>query len=508
MTSMSVETEIKPDWLLEQYDPETTESQDIETEIRRLQVLKSYHILDQPQQPGFDRITGLAARIFKVPIAVISLVDLGRQWYASSVGLQEKRGEEPRRTAICAHTILHIEKVMVVPDLSTDFRFQNSPALEEGIRFYAGASLISAEGFKLGTICLMDTEARPLGLTEDEKKSLADLADVVMDLMEEHRNSLQAGRNHSGLRYSLDVQRSVSFLRGQLSKLKNDTELQSIIGEEQKHLLQSASETCQFLYTSLVPSRTEDGMSNPKKDNPNTPPNKLLFRHVGITTTIELNKFVKSLEFVMESFPKDVHLIFSVDSKLPEHLVFNDLKVFRSAIALLTSACERTKKGHVHFRMFGGAPGQDNKQVVFECEDTGPDIDLDHYAQLFLPPDDSIEDFVCAQDCIRVDKGTGAVSHCESSFGCQNPVGNGFGVHAVAQYIGSLGGDYGFRPRIGDRGNRDGQTGSVFWFSIPLRTRPPSDSMANEQEYAKARAVPGTLPSFYKFENIAQPNWR
>ena len=89
------------DWVLPRFDPESTEAQSMKEEIKRLQVLKSYLVLDAKREAAFERITALAARIFDVPIALVSLVDLGRQWFVSTSGLGETR-ETHRKFAFCS----------------------------------------------------------------------------------------------------------------------------------------------------------------------------------------------------------------------------------------------------------------------------------------------------------------------------------------------------------------------------------------------------------------------
>lgn len=89
------------DWSLPHFDPATTEAQSMQEEIKRLLVLKSYLVLDSEREEAFERITALATRIFDVPIALVSLVDLGRQWFMSNHGLGDVR-ETPRKLAFCA----------------------------------------------------------------------------------------------------------------------------------------------------------------------------------------------------------------------------------------------------------------------------------------------------------------------------------------------------------------------------------------------------------------------
>ena len=149
-------------------------------EEARLTELASYGVLDTPPEPAFDRITRLAARIFKVPVALISLIDRERQWYKSHHGIEHE--EDSREHAFCAYTILE-GRTMVVPDAALDERFRDNPTIggPTGIRFYAGAPLITPRGQRLGTLCVIDT--RPGQFTAADVAILEDFAGLVMDEM-------------------------------------------------------------------------------------------------------------------------------------------------------------------------------------------------------------------------------------------------------------------------------------------------------------------------------------
>lgn len=122
----------------------------------RLAVHRSYEVLDTPPEAVFDQITTLAARIFDVPIATVSLIDERRQWFKSCVGVESS--ETPRGSAFCAHAILS-DEVLVIPDATADSRFAKNAFVtgEPHLRFYAGAPLRTAGGLNLGTLCLTDT---------------------------------------------------------------------------------------------------------------------------------------------------------------------------------------------------------------------------------------------------------------------------------------------------------------------------------------------------------------
>ena len=150
-------------------------------ETARLERLAQYRILDTPPEEAFDRITRIIAQVIGVPIALVSLVDKDRQWFKSKVGLDAD--ETPRDIAFCAHAILG-DDVFVVEDAAEDPRFATNPLVAEApaIRFYAGAPLRAPGGYKLGTLCAIDTV--PHKLTTEQMTLLRDLSDVVVDQME------------------------------------------------------------------------------------------------------------------------------------------------------------------------------------------------------------------------------------------------------------------------------------------------------------------------------------
>jgi PAS domain S-box-containing protein len=153
-------------------------------EEARLRALYSYEVLDTPPEPTFDGIACLAARICSTPIALISLVAEGRQWFKSCTGLEAR--QTGRDVAFCAHALLQPE-VLLVPDALADPRFANNPLVtgEPHIRFYAGAPLINPEGLSLGTVCVIDRVPRQL--TREQVSALETLAQQVVAQLELRR---------------------------------------------------------------------------------------------------------------------------------------------------------------------------------------------------------------------------------------------------------------------------------------------------------------------------------
>jgi GAF domain-containing protein len=125
----------------------------------RLEALKSYGLLDTPAHSAFDAVTQAAKAAFDVPIALVSLVDETRQWFKSCIGLDVR--ETARDISFCTHAIGQSD-VYVVPDAEADLKFAENPLVTGSpfIRFYAGSPLIDADGYALGTLCIIDTKPR------------------------------------------------------------------------------------------------------------------------------------------------------------------------------------------------------------------------------------------------------------------------------------------------------------------------------------------------------------
>jgi PAS domain S-box-containing protein len=153
-------------------------------EAERLEALARYQVLDTPPEQAFDDLTRLASHVLDMPVALVSLVDEARQWFKSKVGTEVT--ETPREHAFCAHAILGTD-VMVVGDALRDDRFHDNPLVvgESGFRFYAGAPLLTADGFALGTLCLADR--RPRELSGEQIEILRSLARQVVGRLEERR---------------------------------------------------------------------------------------------------------------------------------------------------------------------------------------------------------------------------------------------------------------------------------------------------------------------------------
>lgn len=152
-----------------------------ENEAQRLQTLRDFEILDSGEEIEFDEIVTLASRICDSEISLISLIDESRQWFKAKVGLEVDETE--RDVAFCAHAI-HDDKIMEVQDTHEDQRFFDNPLVldDPRIRFYAGMPLETESGYRLGTLCVIDS--KPKKLNEHQRFALRVLANQVIKLME------------------------------------------------------------------------------------------------------------------------------------------------------------------------------------------------------------------------------------------------------------------------------------------------------------------------------------
>jgi len=150
-------------------------------EERRVAALHRYSILDTLPEQIYDDVTALASLICGTPMSLVSLVDAERQWFKSTVGVEMR--ETPRALSFCAHT-LGTRSTLIVPDAQQDTRFMDNPLVtgQPGIRFYAGAPIVEANGHALGTVCVIDT--KPRSLSPIQIAALEALARHVMALME------------------------------------------------------------------------------------------------------------------------------------------------------------------------------------------------------------------------------------------------------------------------------------------------------------------------------------
>ena len=163
----------------------TSKELDIDHEAQRQLALRRFGVLDTAPEEVFDSITAAIAHICEAPIALISLVDGDRQWFKSALGLDAK--QTPREIAFCSHAIENQNELFIIEDATKHELFAANPLVTDapGIRFYAGSPLVSYDGYAIGTLCVIDREARTI--TSRQQDALAALSKTVIAIMEERK---------------------------------------------------------------------------------------------------------------------------------------------------------------------------------------------------------------------------------------------------------------------------------------------------------------------------------
>jgi len=357
---------------------------------------------------------------------------------------------------------------MVVPDARLDARFRENPVVTgpPHVRFYAGVALVSPEGYKLGDFCVWDSTPRPGGLTEEEQDTLRDMANMTVKVMVDRRYQLEKKQQEEQQRLEKD-QRTVggqvqalassaqdmmtrlSGLQLSLSLLKEDDQVQTTLGEQQLGLLHAAlnnaNEMVRMCKDVMVGFQEQQSATSSRNTFPTEDSSVSLAPSSDHVKETRIAELVKSLRIATAPMDTHVPLVISADKSVPPIIMADDLKIFRLALWLMTNAVERTRVGMVCFSL-----RVVNDRVVFECSDTGYDIPTEEHDTLFQPS--NVEPGLC---------GTAQADGCDLRDN----------LSMVASLVSSMkDGQYGFRLSNDQNSKGERQSGSVFWFSIPLDT--------------------------------------
>lgn len=227
-------------------------------EASRIGALRRFRILDTPSEPAYDDLTRLTAFICGTPIAFIGFMDTDRLWFKSRIGWDVP--EVPREMSFCANTILQSDVLVVSDTLADQDGLAACPlATHGGIRFYAGASLVSSDGFSLGTLCAMDSI--PRGLTPGQTDALRRLARQVVQLLEARLAatativSTDSFYRDGGSQDSVMKVQGVSFWRdisdqrrGLETLRRSEQRLQGIIGSAMDAIVTIDSNQCIIMF--------------------------------------------------------------------------------------------------------------------------------------------------------------------------------------------------------------------------------------------------------------------
>lgn len=159
-----------------------------ENEEKRLEVIEKYDVDELTESGSFDRLSRIGAELFDAKWCFIGIVTQDRERFLSFEGSDTEELE--RSCTICTFAI-NEDDVMVVEDRNKDPRFKYVDELEDlGISWYAGAPIVTEDGYKIGAFCVADTEQRRF--SEEERELLKALADEAMDKIRLERKASES----------------------------------------------------------------------------------------------------------------------------------------------------------------------------------------------------------------------------------------------------------------------------------------------------------------------------
>jgi CheY-like chemotaxis protein len=457
------------------------EESSLDREVRRLKVLRSYlGVWQGDHRNRFERLAALASRIFGTQMAMVTVVDLDKQYCISSRGADLA---SIRKSPFCSHSILDDSDILLVLDAARDDRFSCDPQVigEPNIRFYAGAPLVCSEGYRLGTLCVMDSKPRRGQVSLEEKQSLVDLATVAMETLDDLREKQLVSFRDPTQQIACTAHDLLTPLTGialSISLLKEDKGLESKLTDQQRDMIETAS-NCSTVMNNICNKTMDIFRDQGRAKSQNQAYNSKSKKGSKI---VQVSSLVKNLNTVMEPFPKQVPIIIQVDPHVPLEFIGDEMKIFRSATNYLTNACAKTDTGFIRFKVFI-RPSDDffDEEIVFECEDTGPGVDSVKYPYLFKDEKDYPEQLLVLSE------GSNFKKNAPGSFKARVKSA-GLGLQSVATQISSLGGRYGYHPRSALTKNQDeadtstSNSGSLFWFSIPMIVPEEVSSVVDPQQ--------------------------
>ena len=364
-----------------------------EFEDERIAALKELEILDTPPDEKFDRITKIAQILFDVPIALVSLVDVNRQWFKSCVGLSVR--ETPRSMSFCSHAILE-EDVMAIEDAKNDKRFADNPLVtgDPFIRFYAGKPIRGPTNQLLGTLCIIDKVPRKL--SRGDRAILIDLANWVeseiktMALNNELKKiTLQLKQTEQELiDKNLQLEMSLSEKTQKLVKSQQLTAI-GTMASRLAHDIKNPLSVIQMT-SDLLSEKLEKNMDDTMKDqcqmlkNSITDITRIVEDVLDFVTSKEIQKSESSLLFLLNNSLSNIVVPSGIKIDLPKNdITINcDGKKIGAVFSnlIINSIQAMGSSGHIFIR-FRTLP----EKITIEFEDSGKGISDENIEKVFEP---------------------------------------------------------------------------------------------------------------------------
>jgi len=335
-------------------------------EAARLKALREFDVLDTPRAADSDDLTWLASQICGTPVAMVSLVDGDRQWIQAKTGTDLT--ETPRDIAFCSHAILQSD-LLIVPDAHADERFADNPLVTSGpnIRFYAGAPLITPEGYALGTLCTVDQVPRQLSAEQQEGlRALARQAMTQFRL----RRSLKQLQDLEALRNSL-TQMIVHDLRTPLTSLIGGLQTIEVLGELNE-------EQREFLSMSVQGGQTLLGMINDLLDIGKLEDGSLELEYADLVVDQVVAPAVRQVAQLAKE--KNITLAVDFAPDLPA-VHADEEKLVRTLVNLLGNGLKFTPEGGTV--TLSVRPSDREHALLFAVTDTGEGIPAGAFERIF-----------------------------------------------------------------------------------------------------------------------------
>lgn len=346
----------------------------MQNEELRLKELYSYNILDTEYDSDFNQLVELASLICGSEMSLISLIDKDRQWFKAMKGVFMQ--QTSRETSFCAHAILK-DDVFVIEDATLDERFRNNPFVtgEPNIRFYAGAPIVSENGFKLGTVCIIDSHPRQLNQYQEEAlQKLARQAAILMQFKKQNSLLQQLVIEQQELREKAEQASKAqqNFLSSMSHEIR--TPLNGVIGMTDLLLASNplphqteCLETLKFATSNLLT------VVNDILDYNKITTGNLLLEKTNFDLHHLLEKIQRSYELQAED--KGIVLKVMKSPQVPQWVVGDSMRLTQILNNLVGNAIKFTDKGSVTIKVNHTRQEKNSTSILFEIVDTGIGIE-------------------------------------------------------------------------------------------------------------------------------------
>ncbi|RYZ21592.1 MAG: hybrid sensor histidine kinase/response regulator [Chitinophagaceae bacterium] len=351
-------------------------------ELQRLEDLYSFSILDTAAERDFDELVELASMICGTPMSTVTLVDKGRQWFKARMGIDAP--ETPRSDAFCAHAILQ-NNLLLVEDALEDERFHDNPLVTGAphIRFYAGAPIVSQNGFTIGTVCVLDENPRRLDAGQQEALGkLARQASLLLELRKKNMQLKRIAREQLQLKQLAEIASKThkQFLSTMSHEIR--TPLNGIIGMTNL-LLSEGPRPDQLEYLNSL-RFAGDHLLNVVNDildyNKITGAN-LTFESIDFNLAQLVQEIGRS--HAVNARNKGLLLEVNVEASVPEWVNGDPARLTQVLHNLVGNAVKFTEKGSVQLRVALESGAGHQPAIHFAVKDTGIGIDQDKLEKVF-----------------------------------------------------------------------------------------------------------------------------